>query len=301
MASIDRARTTDPAVTPAPAASKASVMDGWSLEATLPKPEEIEALAGILAPGAEVFLSTLPHVTLDRQIATARLVRAAGLEPVPHIAARYFGSPKAVADFLEQAVAEADVRRLLVIGGDIDPARGPFASAFDLIDSGLLGAFGIERIGVAGYPDGHPAIPEAALAAALDAKLDAAQGAGFAVEVVTQFCFQADPMLRWVERLHARRPSVPVRLGLAGPASFKALVRYAMRCGVGMPIDGLGQKVAMAAQLVRRVSPDPIVDALDTASVGRVAGGRVSAHFFSFGGLERTARWAAEAEEGRQR
>lgn len=301
MASIDRAQTADPAVTPAPAASKASVMDGWSLEATLPKPEEIEALAGILAPGAEVFLSTLPHVTLDRQIATARLVRAAGLEPVPHIAARYFGSPKEVADFLEQAVAEADVRRLLVIGGDLDPPRGPFASAFDLIESGLLGAFGIERIGVAGYPDGHPAIPDAALAAALDAKLDAAHRAGFAVEVVTQFCFQAAPILRWVERLHARHPLVPIRLGLAGPASIKALVRYAMRCGVGMPLDGLGQKVAMAAQLVRRVSPDPIVDALDAASVGRVAGGRVSAHFFSFGGLERTARWAAEAEQGRLR
>jgi methylenetetrahydrofolate reductase (NADPH) len=274
-------------------------MDGWSMEATLPKPDEIEALAGILAPGAEVFLSTLPHVTLDRQIETARLVRAAGLEPVPHLAARYFAGPKDVADFLEQAVAEADVRRLLVIGGDLDPPRGPYASAFDAIDSGLLGAFGIDRVGIAGYPDGHPKIAEAALAAALDAKLDAAAAAGFEVEVVTQFCFQPEPILRWVERLHARRPDVPVRIGLAGPASAKALVRYALRCGVGMPLDGIGQKLSMATQLVRSVSPGKIVQALDAAASDRVAAGRVSAHFFSFGGLERTARWASDAEQGR--
>ncbi len=279
-------------------------MDGWSLEATLPKPEEIEALAGILAPGAEVYLSTLPHVTLDRQIATARLVRAAGLEPVPHLAARYFASPKEVADFLEQAVAEADVRRLLIIGGDLDPPRGPFASACDIIEAGILGAFGIERVGIAGYPDGHPKIPDAALAEALDAKLDAAEAAGFAVEVVTQFCFQAEPILRWIERLRTRRPAVPVRVGLAGPASLKALVRYALRCGVGMPMDGLGQKLAMATQLVRSVSPGKIVQDLDAATLdraipGRDSPGRVSAHFFSFGGLERTARWAADAEQGR--
>lgn len=298
MASIDKARSTDPAVAPAQAVS---VMDGWSLEATLPKPEEVEALAGILAPGAEVYLSTLPHVTLARQIDTARRVRAAGLEPVPHIAARYFAAPKDVADFLEQMVGEADIRRLLVIGGDLDPPRGPYASACDLIDGGVLGAFGIERIGFAGYPDGHPEIAGTVLAEALDAKLDAAQAAGFEVEVVTQFCFQAEPVLRWVGALHAGRPSVPVRIGLAGPASLKALVRYAMRCGVGMPLDGMGKKVAMAAQLMRSVSPGPIVDALDAASVGRVATGRVSAHFFSFGGLERTARWAAEAELGRHR
>lgn len=274
-------------------------MDGWSLEATLPKPEEIEALAGLLAPGAEVYLSTLPHVTLDRQIETARLVRAAGLTPVPHLAARYFASAKEVADFLERVVAEAAVRQLLVVGGDLDPPRGAFASGFDVIDSGVLGAFGIERVGIAGYPDGHPKIADPVLAEALDAKLDAARAAGFAVEVVTQFCFQAGPILRWVERLHARRPDVPVRIGLAGPASFKALVRYALRCGVGMPMDGIGNKVAMASRLVRSVSPGPIVQELDAASVGRGATGRVSAHFFSFGGLERTARWAAEAEQGR--
>jgi methylenetetrahydrofolate reductase (NADPH) len=280
---------------PAPAPS---VMDGWSLEATLPKPEEIEALTGLLMPGAEVFLSTLPHVSLDRQIETARLVRAAGLEPVPHLAARYFAATRDLADFLERVVGEAAVRRLLVIGGDLDPPRGCFASSLDVIASGLLGAFGIERVGIAGYPDGHPKITDAALATALDSKLDALGAAGFDVEIVTQFCFHAAPIRAWIARFHARRPRIPVRVGLAGPASLKALVRYALRCGVGMPLDGVGQKVAMASQLIRSVSPRAIVQALDGDGVAG-AGGRVSAHFFSFGGLERTARWAADAAQGR--
>jgi methylenetetrahydrofolate reductase (NADPH) len=218
---------------------------------------------------------------------------------VPHLAARYFASAKEIADFLEEAVGEADVRRLLIIGGDLDPSRGAFASACDVIESGILGAFGIERIGIAGYPDGHPKIGDDVLAAALDAKLAAVDAAGCAVEVVTQFCFQAEAILRWVDRLHGRRPDVPVRVGLAGPASLKALVRYALRCGVGMPMDGIGQKFAMASQLLRSVSPGKLVQELDAAAPDRVARGRVSAHFFSFGGLERTARWAIEAEQGR--
>jgi methylenetetrahydrofolate reductase (NADPH) len=165
----------------------------------------------------------------------------------------------------------------------------------------VLSAYGIERVGLAGYPDGHPKIADDVLAAALDAKLEAAGRAGFEVEIVTQFCFQAPPILRWLDTVRARRPDVPVRIGLAGPASLKALVRYALRCGVGMPLDGIGQKFAMASQLVRSVSPDGIVAALDAASVAGLAGGRVSAHFFSFGGLERTARWAVEAAQGRDR
>ena len=45
-------------------------MDSWAMEATIPNPAEIKNLAAMIAPGAEICLSTLFHVSLDQQIDT---------------------------------------------------------------------------------------------------------------------------------------------------------------------------------------------------------------------------------------
>jgi methylenetetrahydrofolate reductase (NADH) len=274
-----------------------SVMGGWSIEATLPKPEELDVLATLLPAGTQVFLSTLPHVTLARQLEAAGRIRASGLEPVPHIAARYFADRGELEAFVAQAASMAAVRSVLVIGGDLEVPRGPFASALAVMESGLLQAHGVRTVSFAGYPDGHPAIADAVLDEALDRKLAAAAAAGLGCGIVTQFCFQPEPILSWIRRLHGRHPAVPVRIGLAGPANVKALVRYAMRCGVGMPKSGLGRKLSMASRIARSAAPDGIIRALDAEKLGTGRAGANAAHFFSFGGLERTARWALGAAE----
>jgi len=51
-------------------------MGGWSIESTLPKKSEVEKLPELVPAGTEVYLSTLPHVSLDQQIETAHIVRA---------------------------------------------------------------------------------------------------------------------------------------------------------------------------------------------------------------------------------
>jgi len=275
-------------------------MDGWSIEATLPKPEELEALAALLPAGTEVFLSTLPHVTLARQLDAAKHIRASGLEPVPHIAARYFADRGALEDFVASAAETAAIRSVLVIGGDLEVPRGPMASALEVMESGLLQAHGVQTVSFAGYPDGHPIIADGALDEALDRKLAAAAEAGLQGRIVTQFCFRPEPILSWVRRLRDRHPAVPVRIGLAGPASVKALVRYALRCGVGMPLAGVGRKLSMASRIARSASPAGIIRALDTEKLGAGQTGANTAHFFSFGGLEKTARWALGAAEERE-
>jgi methylenetetrahydrofolate reductase (NADPH) len=271
-----------------------SIMNGWSLEATLPKPDEIETLARRLAPGTEVFLSTLPHVSLDQQIETARSVRANGLEPVLHIAARYFASRTELVGYLARANREARADRVLVIAGDLDRPRGAFDSALSLIASGLLADYGMGRVGIAGYPEGHPKISGRILDSALDEKLAAIRAAGLAAEIVSQFCFDAAPIAGWVTGVRARWPDVPIRVGLAGPASARALLKFALRCGVAAPLRGFGRNLSTAGQLLRTVSPEPIVAVLDEALPASPPASGVSVHFFSFGGLARTVEWVAE-------
>ena len=274
-----------------------SVLGRWSIEATLPGADDVELLARLVPAGTEVFLSTLPHVGLERQVEIARQVRAATLEPVPHIAARFFADADALDGFLRQLAGAAEVRSVLIVGGDLEEPRGSFRSSLEVVESGLLRAHGIETVGFAGYPDGHPKIPDEALEQALDDKVAAATAAGLTCRVVTQFCFRSKPILDWLARFRARHPDVEVRVGLAGPASINALVRYAIRCGVGVPSGDLGHKLSMATKLARGLSPAGIVSDLDAAETSG-GGAAISTHFFSFGGLERTARWAIAAASG---
>ena len=49
--------------------------------------------------------------------------------------------------------------------------------------------------------------------------LASAQSQGLAVHIVTQFSFDAKPIIRWIDWLRTRGIHLPVKVGLAGPAS----------------------------------------------------------------------------------
>ena len=264
-----------------------SIMNNWSLEATLPKKAEIEALAETQAPGTEIYLSTLPHASHDEQIEAARLGRSNGLEPVLHVAARYYKNKSDISAYISRAVTEAKVDRLLLIAGDIVPARGDFFSSIDILENINLAELGINRIGIAGYPDGHPTISDDVLAEALEKKLILATDIGIEVQLVTQFCFDAWPIRSWLAEIRQTWPEILIKIGLAGPTSSISLFKYALSCGVKAPRGGFAAKLGMAKNLVRTISPENIL-----REIGDLP--NLSPHFFSFGGLEKTANWARQ-------
>jgi methylenetetrahydrofolate reductase (NADPH) len=255
----------------------------FSLEATRPNAGEIAALAEILPPGTPVYFSAVPTITHAELIADAALLRKSGLEPVVHIAARRIGTAAALAELLAGLRGEADVRRLLVIAGDIDPL-GPFPDALAVIQKGRLREAGIEEIGIGAYPEGHHRIPAGRLEAALDEKIAAAAAHGLAVHIVSQFSFSPQRILTWLRRLRACGINKPVKVGMAGPTSVPGLLRYARRCGVDASLRGLMS--GAAAGLIGNVGPDRIVEALSAA--GDL--GDAAPHYFSFGGAVETAR-----------
>ena len=81
---------------------------------------------------------------------------------------------------------------------------------------------------------------------------------------------------------------------MAGPTGLTALLRYAKRCGVNASLRGLMSGAASA--LIGNVGPDRIVETLSAAS-GEI--GDAHAHYFSFGGLADTARYASAAAQAR--
>lgn len=275
-----------------PVARIAAFMAGFSIEATRPSAADIAALA-VLKHGTRVYLSAIPSRSADESLAAAIQVRAAGLEPVPHVAARNFASEQALDDFLARLHGDAGVDNVLVIAGDRSD-YGPFRRALDVIDNGMLRRRGIRGIGIAGYPQGHPRIGDDELNRALMEKIAAAEATGLAVEIVTQFCFDAPAILDFIARLRGFGFDHRVRVGLVGPTNLTSLMRYASRCGVRASAQGLARRSGLVRQVFAMTTPDDLIRALAEAAPAGVV-----PHFFSFGGVPATGRWSRAVADGR--
>jgi methylenetetrahydrofolate reductase (NADPH) len=274
----------------------ATVLGGFSLEATFPKPAEIEALKRTAPAGTRIYLSCLPNRSPEKLVEYASNVRAAGFEPVPHLTARAYESREMVDRLLSRLTTEAGVRSALVIAGDRDDVAGPYTSALDLIESGALEAHGIREIDISAYPDGHPKIDDAVLRRALADKLAAIAKRDLNVNITSQFCFDPDHILAWLRGLRADGIVLPIRVGVAGPTSIPTLMRFALRCGVRASLKGALNPKAM--QLFGGVAaPDTVIRALAEAP-DRAQLGPFMIHFFSFGGLVETADWASTVSRG---
>jgi methylenetetrahydrofolate reductase (NADH) len=272
----------------------------FSIEATRPGAAEIAALAAILPVATPVYFSAVPTITPQELIGAAALLRKAGLEPVIHIAARRVAAAADLRNLLAALRGEADVKRLLVVGGDVEQG-GPFADALAVIQKGKLREAGIEEIGIGAYPEGHPRIASARLESALDEKIAACAAQDLRVHIVSQFSFSPEHILAWLKRLRACGIARPVKVGMAGPTGVPALFRYAKRCGVAASLRGLASGAAasligqVAGQVVGKIGPDRILEALAAAD----GLGDAAPHYFSFGGAVETAHYACEAAHGK--
>jgi methylenetetrahydrofolate reductase (NADPH) len=275
-----------------------ALVRGASIECSARDPDEIARVAATLVPRTAVFVSALSRDTQDRAVAVAAQLRGAGLEPVPHIAARALPSFTAGRAFLTRLAREAGVTQALLIAGDVE-RPGPFASSLELLATGAFEAAGIRRVGIAGYPEGNPRIGDQALAQALRAKLELARRAGIETFIVTQFCFEAERILEWVRQTRASGIAAPIRIGLTARTSARTLLKYALRCGVGPSIRALGSNASAITRLFVESGPEPIVRALATAL--RAEDGVTGLHFFPFGGFARAAEWLTAVGEGRFR
>lgn len=274
----------------------------FSLEATRPSDADIAAIAGVLPKGTAVYLSAVPGATPAELVATAAKLRRSGLDPVAHVAARRIAGAEHFSDLLKALRGEADMRQLLLIGGDVEQA-GPYADALAVIQKGALGHLGFEAIGIAAYPEGHARIPPGRLEAALDEKIASATAQGLRVHIVSQFSFSPERVLTWLRQLRGAGIAVPVKVGMAGPTSVPALLRYAKRCGVAASLRGLvsGVGAGLVGQITTgSVGPGRMIDALATAEVQQRDLGDIAPHYFSFGGVVETACYSCDAASATQ-
>ncbi|MGE3710362.1 MAG: methylenetetrahydrofolate reductase, partial [Hyphomicrobiaceae bacterium] len=255
------------------------------------RPGDAARIAALLPAGTLVYVNHLPRHSLDDTLRGLLAARAAGLEPVPHLAARRIGSRSEAQRFLERAVQEAGVQKVLVLGGDVPQPAGPYPDAASLIRDDLLKTAGIREIGLAGYPEGHPRIGTDILNTALAEKVWLARKLGLGSYVVTQFSFAPNRIIEFCGSLSRRMPDVPVYVGLPGPTTPTCLLRFAQICGVSASLRALQAQGMGAVRLFTRTDPADQLMAVARHVAGGATHNVVGVHLFSFGGVEASAAW----------
>jgi methylenetetrahydrofolate reductase (NADPH) len=248
-------------------------------------------MAAFLPADTCVYIPSLPGLPLSRTLEAIAAVRRAGLDPVPHVSARRILDRDEFKSFLKQASSNYGVHRAMLIGGDEPQPKGPYADSVQLLEEGVLAECGVREIGVAGYPEGHPRIPNAALQEAFRRKIQLAKVQGLGLYVVTQFSFAPARVVEYCSELARSAPSVPVYVGIAGPTDPVALARYAQRCGVSASLRALRTLGSGIAKLVSHTDPKEHVLAVAHYSASHASANVVGVHLYSFGGAVRTAAW----------
>ncbi|MHB8283865.1 MAG: methylenetetrahydrofolate reductase [Caulobacteraceae bacterium] len=264
----------------------------YSVELTVRDRASLALAPQMLKPGAEVFIAALPNDKVDELVAACVQLRRAGLTPVPHLVARNVPDRPALDLLLRRLAQEAGLDRCLILGGDRDKPAGDYLSSLQLLQTGLIQKHGIERIFIGCYPEGHPKISDQALDEARTAKLDLTDREGLDVTLISQFCFEAAPVIAFARRIRDQGIKTPFRVGVAGPADRALLLKYALICGVGNSVRVLKKGGGLALTTLAGETPAAVIQDLDSAQDREPRLGLSGIHFFTFGSLAKSVKWA---------
>jgi methylenetetrahydrofolate reductase (NADPH) len=262
----------------------------YALEITAKDITQVEASKTEIPLATPINIAFLGNEDHAQRVNAARVIRTCGFEPVPIISSRRLRSEQDRDSLLGALIGEANPTRFILVGGDPATPAGPYSDSLALLKSGIVRRHGMRHVGIVAYPEGHPKIDAAALWRALKWKHAFLADAGCTVEITTQFGFDADAIVRWIERLRGQGIDVPVRIGIPGPADVGKLLRYARQFGV-VTSAGIARRYGLSlTNLLQRVGPERFFERLASGLNGQNLG-TVLYHLYPFGGIADGVHW----------
>jgi len=258
-----------------------------------------------LHPGTTVNVTFLVGSDIDDTINICKRLQDGGMNAVAHVPARGFVSLKEVESYFDR-LADCGVKECLVLGGGADKPLGDLSEAMQIMESGLLQKYNFSRVGVAAHPEGHPDVSNEVMNDALLRKAEWAAANSIDLYYETQFCFEAEPLIEWeqhvrglmTQRLGASAKLPAVHLGVAGPAKIHNLIKFAAMSGVGASMRFVTKYTSNVLKLATTSCPDELVVGLSAYQTAEPACLFQRLHFYTFGGLNPTLRWANGAVAG---
>jgi methylenetetrahydrofolate reductase (NADPH) len=269
-----------------------------STEVTPHDEKYLDELARILPAGFPVYVANTPKTAPDDVVRVALRIQELGLTASPHVIARRVVDAQRLRDRL-RVLAGGGVQQVLLVAGDVAISNPAFASTLELLESGVIRDAGIQRVGVAGHPEGHPAVPDEVLWEALERKQALARSTGLQMHNATQFGFDSRSLNAFEEGLASRGINLPIHAGVAGPTPFTKLLKYAAHCGVGASLRAVAGNTLSLGRLPHLVTKsDEMLLGVYRAKQANPDSRIFAPHFFAFGGVLETGRWLRAVIEG---
>ncbi|NKB77702.1 MAG: metFprotein [Gammaproteobacteria bacterium] len=283
-------------------ANKQNIQDfltGFTAETTPGSAAKTPDFRERLKPGTSVYITFLPGSDFNDTVTVAKRLRAEGFVPIPHFAARSITDKAALEANIDKVVSEAGVDRVLCIAGAVDNPLGEFTDSTQLLDTGLFDKYGINRIAVAGHPEGSPDMSDESIRSALKWKNSFQEKTDAKMHVVTQFAFEAEPIIAWDKMLQTEGNKLPIHIGVPGLATLKSLLMHAKACGVGASMKVLTKQAKNITKLLVVNTPDKLVHDLADYQTNDPSCGITGVHMYPLGGLKRSAIWSYAVCDGK--
>ncbi len=271
-------------------------LSGYSIEVMPRTAAKVEDFRSLLPAGIRVYIAHIDGTPIEEMVATARRLANDGFPVMPHFPARIIRDRATLADWIARYQGEAGVDQALLLAGGVAEPQGDYHSAMQLMETGLFGEAGFTRLHVAGHPEGNrdidPDGSDTNVSAALRWKQRFSETSDAEMALVTQFAFEAGPIIAWAEALAEAGITLPIHIGIAGPAKLQTLIKFAVACGVGPSLKVLQKRAADVTKLLLPYEPDEVLAALAAHKAAHQDFGIEQVHLFPLGGITACAEYA---------
>jgi methylenetetrahydrofolate reductase (NADPH) len=166
-----------------------------------------------------------------------------GFKVIPHIASKMVKDKAHLGEILAR-LNDMPIVSIFVPGGDAPKPVGKYTKALQVLRDIADFDHRFTEIGVAGHPEGHPAVTNDVLMDELRQKQE------YSNYVVTQMCFDAEIIGNWIRDLRDNGITLPVWLGLPSVSNRASLMTTSLRIGVGNSLRYLKNHGRIAARLL---------------------------------------------------
>ncbi len=279
-----------------------AMLKGTSIEVMPRTAAKIEDFRPLLRSGTRVYIAHIEGTPIDDMVATARRLTDEGFEPMPHLPARIIPDRMVLEVWARRYREEAGVTQALLLGGGTSQPLGELDSSIAMLETGIFDRLGFHRLHVAGHPEGNRDIDIEGGTLRVDEALQWKQAFSERTDakmaIVTQFAFDAAPVIAWAERLKEGGICLPIHIGVAGPTKLQTLIKFAINCGVGPSLTVLQKRALDLRKLLVPYEPTDFLSDLAAYKATRPDSLIEQIHVFPLGGIQASTEWLSRMQQG---
>ena len=272
------------------------LLQDYSIEVMPRTAEKVENFRDLLPTGTRVYLAHIEGTSVEDMVATAKRIAAEGYNVMPHFPARIIKDKVMLEDWIALYKGEAGVNQALLLAGGVAKPHGDFENSMQLLETGLFGEAGFKHLHVAGHPEGNKDIDADGSMTNVDNALRWKQAfsetSDAKMALATQFAFEAGPIIEWANAIKAAGITIPIHIGIAGPAKLQTLIKFAIACGVGASLKVLQKRATDVTKLLLPYEPTEVLAQLAAHKIANPNFNISHVHFFPLGGIKANANWA---------